>query len=73
MSENCPPITGYTGHIPRVKGTEESLSQCYNTVVKRGLNMLKKEKEKREEMRNTHLKITDIVKQQEDYFHKNQN
>lgn len=46
ISPENPPITGYTGHIPRIKGSEESLSQRYDTVVKRGLKLLSEEREK---------------------------
>ncbi|GJQ77156.1 hypothetical protein Trydic_g14834 [Trypoxylus dichotomus] len=66
ISSDFPPIAGYTGHIPRVKGNEESLSQRYNVVVKRGLNLLKQERENRDAMRKVHSKITDIVKEQEE-------
>ncbi|KAI4457762.1 complement component-related sushi domain-containing [Holotrichia oblita] len=65
ISPDCPPIAGYTGHIPRVKGNEESLSQRYNTVVKRGFNILRQERQKRDEMKNIQLKITDIINEQE--------
>ncbi|KAK9752927.1 Protein of unknown function (DUF2475) [Popillia japonica] len=72
ISPDCPPIAGYTGHIPRVKGNEESLSQRYNTVVKRGFNILKQERQKRDAMKNIQLKITDIVNEQEQpYIPKN--
>ncbi|KRT82766.1 hypothetical protein AMK59_3145 [Oryctes borbonicus] len=65
ISPDCPPIAGYTGHIPKVKGNEESLSQRYNIVVKRGLNLLKQEREKRGALQKVHSKITDVVKEQE--------
>lgn len=41
ISPEFPPIAGYTGHIPRVKGTEASLSQRYHTAAKRGLTLLR--------------------------------
>lgn len=40
ISPQFPPITGYTGHIPRLKGTEASLSQTYCSSAKRGLAIL---------------------------------
>ncbi|XP_052132734.1 protein FAM166B-like isoform X2 [Frankliniella occidentalis] len=43
ISAALPPIAGYTGHIPRLKGTEASLSQRYHTAVTRGLRMLEQE------------------------------
>lgn len=55
-----------------MKGNEESLSQRYNTVVKRGFNILKQERQKRDAMKNIQLKITDIVNEQEQpYIPKN--
>ncbi|XP_054258643.1 protein FAM166B-like isoform X2 [Macrosteles quadrilineatus] len=41
ITPEFPPIAGYTGHIPRVKGTEASLSQRYHTAAKRGLTLLR--------------------------------
>lgn len=46
VSPECPPIAGYTGYIPKVKGNEESLSQRYNNVVKRSLTLLKEERDR---------------------------
>ncbi|XP_022900660.2 ciliary microtubule inner protein 2B-like [Onthophagus taurus] len=66
ISPDFPPIAGYTGHIPRIKGSEESLSQRYNVVVKRGLNLLRKERENRDAMKKIDMKITDIVANAED-------
>lgn len=43
ISAALPPIAGYTGHIPRLKGTEASLSQRYHTAVTRGLRQLEQE------------------------------
>uniref|UniRef100_T1HAD3 Zf-tcix domain-containing protein n=1 Tax=Rhodnius prolixus TaxID=13249 RepID=T1HAD3_RHOPR len=40
ISPEQPPIAGYTGHIPRIKSTEASLSQRYHTAAKRGLYLL---------------------------------
>uniref|UniRef100_A0A1B6M8P7 Ciliary microtubule inner protein 2A-C-like domain-containing protein n=1 Tax=Graphocephala atropunctata TaxID=36148 RepID=A0A1B6M8P7_9HEMI len=45
ISPEFPPIAGYTGHIPRVKGSEASLSQRYHTAAKRGLTLLRQESE----------------------------
>lgn len=61
LSPDYPPIAGYTGHIPRVKGNEESLSRRYNTVVKRGLTLLKEEREKRQEVLKTKYKIQEVI------------
>lgn len=47
LSPDDPPIAGYTGHIPRIKGNEESLSQRYDIVVRRGLKLLNDEMKKR--------------------------
>lgn len=58
ISADDPPIAGYTGHIPRVKGNEESLSQRYDTVVRRGLKLLREEREKRYTMKNVQEKIS---------------
>ncbi|XP_034236094.1 protein FAM166B-like [Thrips palmi] len=43
ISAALPPIAGYTGHIPGLKGTEASLSQRYHTAVTRGLRQLEHE------------------------------
>ncbi|KAK3912131.1 Protein FAM166B [Frankliniella fusca] len=43
ISVALPPIAGYTGHIPGLKGTEASLSQRYHTAVTRGLRLLEQE------------------------------
>ncbi|KAF5281088.1 hypothetical protein FQA39_LY17894 [Lamprigera yunnana] len=61
LSPDCPPIAGYTGHIPKVKGNEQSLSQRYSTVVKRGLSLLKEERENRKDLLNTTYKIQEII------------
>ncbi|KAF5269934.1 hypothetical protein FQR65_LT05733 [Abscondita terminalis] len=63
LSPDYPPIAGYTGHIPGVKGNEESLSHRYNTVVKRGLTMLRKEREKRHEILNSSYKINEVIQE----------
>lgn len=61
ISPEFPPIAGYTGHIPRVKGNEQSLSQRYNTVVKRGLTILKEERQKHNELKDASVKISEIL------------
>ncbi|KAK5642039.1 hypothetical protein RI129_008206 [Pyrocoelia pectoralis] len=61
ISPDHPPIAGYTGHIPMVKGSEASLSQRYNTVVKRGLALLRDERQKKEELLKTTYKINEII------------
>lgn len=66
ISENCPPIAGYTGHIPRVTGNEESLSQRYNTVVKRGFSILNEDRRKRNELSTAQKEITSILRKTQD-------
>ncbi|XP_017779785.1 PREDICTED: protein FAM166B-like [Nicrophorus vespilloides] len=61
VSPEFPPIAGYTGYIPKVKGNEESLSQRYNTVVKRGLTLLKQERDGRQYINKAKNKVRDIV------------
>lgn len=63
ISPEDPPIAGYTGHIPRVKGNEESLSQRYDTVVRRGLKLLREEREQRHAMKNVHEKVAGVLKE----------
>ncbi|XP_025833966.1 LOW QUALITY PROTEIN: uncharacterized protein C10orf82 homolog [Agrilus planipennis] len=46
LSPECPPISGYTGHIPRVKASEESLSQRYSTAVRKSLERLREERKR---------------------------
>ncbi|KAK6629020.1 hypothetical protein RUM43_002837 [Polyplax serrata] len=36
ITPELPPLAGYTGHIPGVKGNEASLSQRYNSAAKAG-------------------------------------
>ncbi|XP_039275618.1 protein FAM166B [Nilaparvata lugens] len=50
ISPEFPPIAGYTGHIPRLRGTEASLSQRFHTAAKRGLSLLQKERESNKTM-----------------------
>ncbi|KAL1137664.1 hypothetical protein AAG570_009360 [Ranatra chinensis] len=40
ISPELPPIAGYTGHIPRVKSSDASLSQRYAVAAKKGLYLL---------------------------------
>lgn len=65
ITPDHPPIAGYTGHIPRVKGSEESLSKRYNTVVKDGLRRLQEDRERRQEVVKTHSKIENIFQEAE--------
>ncbi|XP_073970229.1 uncharacterized protein isoform X3 [Rhodnius prolixus] len=46
ISPEQPPIAGYTGHIPRIKSTEASLSQRYHTAAKRGLYLLQQDRQR---------------------------
>ncbi|XP_017756943.1 PREDICTED: uncharacterized protein LOC108548500 isoform X2 [Eufriesea mexicana] len=46
VSPERPPIVGYTGHIPGVKG-EVALSKRYAQAAKRGLELVRKEREQR--------------------------
>jgi len=50
ISPECPPIAGYTGHIPHMRGTEFSLSHRYNTAVQKGLALLHEERQHRNAM-----------------------
>ncbi|CAH1367258.1 hypothetical protein MTP99_008509 [Tenebrio molitor] len=61
ISPEYPPIAGYTGHIPRVKGNEESLSQRYNTVVKRGLTLLQKERERIQSLKKAQNQVVGVL------------
>ncbi|XP_044268945.1 protein FAM166B-like isoform X2 [Tribolium madens] len=61
ISPDYPPIAGYTGHIPRVKGNEESLSQRYNNVVKRGLAMLQKETERIQNLKKAQNQVIGVL------------
>lgn len=61
ISPEDPPIAGYTGHIPRVKGNEESLSQRYDTVVRRGLKLLREEREQRHAKKNVQNKVASVL------------
>lgn len=41
MSSELPPITGYTGHIPRLKVSNISVSLPFHHSAKLGLSVLK--------------------------------
>ncbi|XP_037971270.1 protein FAM166B [Plutella xylostella] len=62
ISPEFPPIAGYTGHIPRIKGTEASLSQRYHCAAKRGLELIRMEKDKRRELQYADTNIRAILK-----------
>ena len=62
ISPEFPPIAGYTGHIPRIKGSEASLSQRYHCAAKRGLELIKMERDKRKELQNADVNIRAILK-----------
>ncbi|XP_031835210.1 ciliary microtubule inner protein 2B-like [Nomia melanderi] len=46
ISPEKPPIVGYTGHIPGAKG-EAALSKRYTQAAKKGLEIIRKEREER--------------------------
>lgn len=46
VSPEKPPIVGYTGHIPGAKG-EVALSKGYTQAAKKGLELVRKEREQR--------------------------
>lgn len=46
VSPERPPIVGYTGHIPGFKG-EVALSKRYAQAAKKGLELVRKEREQR--------------------------
>ncbi|XP_047993474.1 protein FAM166B-like [Leguminivora glycinivorella] len=62
ISPEFPPIAGYTGHIPRIKGSEASLSQRYHCAAKRGLELIRLERDKRKELHNADSNIKAILK-----------
>lgn len=70
ISPDYPPIAGYTGHIPRVKGNEESLSQRYKTVVKRGLTLLQREREKTKSLKKVQNEIVGVLQDFENLHNK---
>ncbi|CAK9827936.1 Protein FAM166B [Anthophora retusa] len=53
ISPERPPIVGYTGHIPGAKG-EVALSKGYTQAAKKGLEMVRQEREQR------HSKLRDV-------------
>ncbi|KAJ8713284.1 hypothetical protein PYW07_013654 [Mythimna separata] len=63
ISPEFPPIAGYTGHIPRIKGSEASLSQRYHCAAKRGLELIKMERDNRKELQNADSNIKAILKE----------
>ncbi|XP_026325087.1 protein FAM166B-like [Hyposmocoma kahamanoa] len=63
ISPEFPPIAGYTGHIPRIKGSEASLSQRYHCAARRGLELIRMEKEKRKELQNANINVRAILKE----------
>lgn len=46
ISVEQPPIAGYTGHIPRIRSSEASLSLRYHEAAKRGLYLLQQDRER---------------------------
>ncbi|KAL0872171.1 hypothetical protein ABMA27_004578 [Loxostege sticticalis] len=65
ISPEFPPIAGYTGHIPRIKGSEASLSQRYHCAAKRGLELIRMEREMRKELQNASSNVKAILKDHE--------
>lgn len=65
ISPEFPPIAGYTGHIPHIKGSEASLSQRYHCAAKRGLELIKLQKDKRKEIQNADANIREILRNPE--------
>ncbi|KOB69059.1 Uncharacterized protein OBRU01_17695 [Operophtera brumata] len=63
ISPEFPPIAGYTGHIPRIKGSEASLSQRYHCAAKRGLELIRMERDKSKELQNASSNIKAILKE----------
>lgn len=65
ISPDFPPIAGYTGHIPRVKGSEASLSQRYHCAAKKGLEILQREKEGKSSLDNATLNVDRVLREAE--------
>ncbi|XP_063828022.1 ciliary microtubule inner protein 2B-like [Ostrinia nubilalis] len=65
ISPEFPPIAGYTGHIPRIKGSEASLSQRYHCAAKRGLELIRMERDKRKELQQANTNVKAILKDHE--------
>nr|CAD7463411.1 unnamed protein product [Timema tahoe] len=61
ISPEFPPIAGYTGHIPRLRVTDASLSQRYNTAARHGLQLLQSEREKRRQMDGACAAVTSVL------------
>nr|CAD7427925.1 unnamed protein product [Timema monikensis] len=61
ISPEFPPIAGYTGHIPRLRVTDASLSQRYNTAARHGLKLLQSEREKRRQMDGACAAVTSVL------------
>lgn len=64
ISPECPPIAGYTGHIPRVKGNELSLSKRYNTVAQQGLALLRQSQETTNHLNDIDQQIQHLIHDQ---------
>ncbi|KAK7872883.1 hypothetical protein R5R35_006749 [Gryllus longicercus] len=47
VSESCPPMTGYTGHIPRVRGESAALGRSYGAAARHGLQRLREDRQRR--------------------------
>lgn len=47
VSEACPPMTGYTGHIPRVRGESAALGRSYGAAARHGLQRLREDRQRR--------------------------
>ncbi|CAG9793697.1 unnamed protein product [Diatraea saccharalis] len=68
ISPEYPPIAGYTGHIPRIKGSEASLSQRYHCAAKRGLELIQMERDQRTELENADSNVRTILKDHENKY-----
>lgn len=68
ISPEYPPIAGYTGHIPRVKGNEASLSQRYYCVAKHGLSLLQEDRNRRNQLTDVESKIKCILNDAENKY-----
>ncbi|XP_049874662.1 protein FAM166B-like isoform X2 [Pectinophora gossypiella] len=65
ISPEFPPIAGYTGHIPRIKGSEASLSQRYHCAAKRGLELIRMERDRRDELLNADINVKTVLRDKE--------
>ncbi|XP_067007018.2 ciliary microtubule inner protein 2B [Anabrus simplex] len=68
ISPDFPPIAGYTGHIPRLRVTDASLSQRYNIAARQGLAMLQKEREKRRGVHSANDAVRTALNKSEDRY-----